>query len=224
MSELLRVRGLSKSFQSGNQRLQVLRDLDLSLERGSIAAVTGPSGCGKSTFLHIVGGMDQPDAGEILFEGRDVARLQRDERARFRNREVGFVFQSHHLLPEFTARENVMMPLLLRRAAASRSAAVADELLRRVGLSGREGHRPGELSGGEQQRVAIARALAGSPKLLLADEPTGNLDQTTSREILGLLLEVQKENGLTAVMVTHNLELASLCQRHLVMESGRLVG
>ncbi len=224
MNELLRVRGLSKSFQSGNKRLQVLRGLDLDLERGSIVAVTGPSGCGKSTFLHIVGGMDQPDGGEILLEGRDVARLGRDERAHFRNHEVGFVFQFHHLLPEFTARENVMMPLLLRRAAAARAAAAADELLRRVGLSGRGGHRPGELSGGEQQRVAIARALAGSPKLLLADEPTGNLDQATSREILALLLEVQKEDGLTALVVTHNLELASLCQRRLEMQSGRLVG
>ncbi len=223
MSELVRVRGLGKSFRSGDRQLQVLSDLDLDLEEGAMLAVTGPSGCGKSTFLHVLGAMDRPDSGEIRFRGVEVGGLDRDRRAEFRNREIGFVFQFHHLLPEFTARENVMMPLLLRRVAKGEAAARADGLLSRVGLAARAEHRPGELSGGEQQRVAIARALSGSPSLLLADEPTGNLDEATSREILELLLEIQRDGGLTAIVVTHNPGLAARCGRRLRMEAGRLV-
>lgn len=221
--DFLRVRRLCKSYPSGRRRLQVLSELELDLGRGRMLAVTGPSGCGKSTLLHLIGAMDQPDSGQILFEGRDVSRLDRDQRAEFRNREIGFVFQFHHLLPEFSAVENVMMPLLLRRASRKAAAGRAEQLLERIGLADRQDHRPGELSGGEQQRVAVARALAGRPRLLLADEPTGNLDEASSREVQQLLVEIQRGRDLTCIVVTHNPALAALCESRLKMEAGKLV-
>jgi len=186
-------------------------------------AVTGESGSGKSTFLHLLGGMEKPDSGQVFFEKLEVTGLDRDELAHFRNREIGFVFQFHHLLPEFTAVENVAFPLLLRRVPFRKAEQQARRLLREVGLEGRGHHKPGELSGGEQQRVAIARALVGEPKLLLADEPTGDLDLKTSDTIHKLLLDVHKNFGLTSIIVTHNLQLASLCHWQKTMVEGRLL-
>lgn len=220
--ELLQIEDLSKSYVSGGGRLQVLQDLQLELKRGEMLAVVGASGSGKSTFLHLVGAMETPDRGRIDFAGVDVTSLGPAERAGFRNREIGFVFQFHHLLPEFTAHENVMMPLLLRRVPRPEAYRRAGALLDRLGLSDRSTHRPGELSGGEQQRVALARALVGSPRLLLADEPTGNLDEQTSDDIHQLLLEVHRQLDLISVIVTHDTRLADLCPRKLRMEGGRL--
>ncbi len=219
---ILTVSGLHKTFPSGDARLHVLADLELALQAGEMLAVTGASGCGKSTFLHLVGAMESPDRGSICFDGVDVTRLDTPARAEFRNREVGFVFQFHHLLPEFTARENVMMPLLLRRAAWSDAVARADRLLGQLGLAQRLHHRPGQLSGGEQQRVALARALAGKPRLLLADEPTGNLDEQTSVALQDLLVRVHRELQLTSIVVTHDARLAARCQVRKQLEGGRL--
>jgi lipoprotein-releasing system ATP-binding protein len=185
-------------------------------------AVQGASGCGKSTFLHLVGAMEKPDAGEITIDGINVTQLDAEHRARFRNSKIGFVFQFHHLLPEFTALENVMMPLLLRRFSRREAARKASRFLGEVGLSDRQHHRPGELSGGEQQRVAVARALVGEPSLLLADEPTGNLDDRTSDSIHALLLEIHGRNLLTSILVTHDSRLAQLCEQRMKLENGRL--
>ena len=180
MSKFLKIQGISKSFQSGNEKLHILVDLALDLERGQMVAVTGASGSGKSTLLHLVGGMDRADAGRILLEGVDVTRLAGKELAEFRNRKIGFIFQFHHLLPEFSALENVMFPLLLRQTPFPQARQEAQDLLDEVGLADRGHHKPGQLSGGEQQRVAVARALVGRPSLLLGDEPTGNLDGHTA--------------------------------------------
>ncbi len=224
MSEqpLLSVRSLHKSYLSGCERLLILRGLDLTVERGQMIAVTGASGSGKSTLLHLVGGMDYPDRGEVRYQGINIFGFNRQELARFRNATIGFVFQFHHLLPEFTALENVMFPLLIRSISRQEARRPAEELLARVGLGDRLGHRPGELSGGEQQRVAIARALVGNPKVLLADEPTGNLDTHTAEAIFNLLLGLHREVGLTSVIVTHNERLALLCDRSYRLEEGKL--
>lgn len=222
MSELLEVRGLHKSYRSGGDWLHILVDLDLEVTEGEMLAVTGASGSGKSTFLHLVGGMDRPERGEILFEGRDVAGLEPRELARFRNQRIGFVFQFHHLLPEFSALENVMFPLLLRRVPFDRAAEQARAYIGEVGLADRASHRPGELSGGEQQRVALARALAGEPKLLLADEPTGNLDHDTAGRVMDLLERLHRAHGLTSVLATHNLDLAQRANRTLRLADGKL--
>jgi lipoprotein-releasing system ATP-binding protein len=222
MSELLRITSLSKAYASGDKTLEVLRDLSLSVSEGEMIAVTGESGSGKSTFLHLLGGMEKPDSGEIVFDGMTVNGLERDELAEFRNRKIGFVFQFHHLLPEFTAIENVTFPLLLRRTALREAEERARALLVELGLEERGHHKPGELSGGEQQRVAIARALVGEPKLLLGDEPTGDLDLKTSNTIHELLLDVHERFGLTSIIVTHNPQLASLCHRQKMMVEGRL--
>ena len=222
MSELLRIEGLCKSFRSGAGRLDVIRDLSLELEQGVMLAVTGESGSGKSTFLHLVGAMEKPDAGRILFDGRDVSALADPDLAGFRNSSIGFIFQFHHLLPEFTALENVMFPLLLRRVAFREASMRAQALLDEMGLGERMEHQPGELSGGEQQRVAIARALAGRPRLLLADEPTGNLDEATSESIHDVLVRIHEEYDLTSIVVTHNLRLAALSSVCMKMENGRL--
>jgi len=223
MSELLRVTSLTKSYQSGEKRLEVLRDLSLSVDKGEMVAVTGESGSGKSTFLHLLGGMEKPDSGEITFDGMDITLFSRDELARFRNRRIGFVFQFHHLLPEFTALENVAFPLLLRPVSRRNAESRAKRLLQEVGLEQRSHHKPGELSGGEQQRVAIARALVGEPELLLGDEPTGDLDLNTSNAVHELLLDIHERFGLTSVIVTHNPDLASLCNRKKTMTEGKLL-
>ncbi len=220
---LVRIEGLEKAYLTGERRLEVLRGLDAEIAAGELVALTGPSGAGKSTLLHLLGTLDVPTRGRILFEGRDVFDNDEDERARFRNETVGFVFQSHHLLPEFTALENVMMPALIRRTPRDPARRRAAEVLGLVGLADRAGHRPGELSGGEQQRVAIARALCLSPRLLLADEPTGNLDPQTAEGIHQLLVELNAHTGVTAVVVTHNERLAGALPRRLRLDQGRFV-
>ncbi|HET6440725.1 MAG TPA: ABC transporter ATP-binding protein [Anaeromyxobacter sp.] len=219
---LLRIEGLEKAYLTGDRRLEVLRGIDLEIAAGEVVALTGPSGAGKSTFLHLVGTLDVPTRGRILFEGQDVFERGEEERALFRNRAIGFVFQHHHLLPEFTALENAMMPALIRRDGRERARRRAAEVLSAVGLSERMGHRPGELSGGEQQRVAFARALCLAPRLLLADEPTGNLDPQTAEGIHRLLVELNERTGVTAVVVTHNERLASALPRRLRLVAGRL--
>ena len=223
MPSLLDIQGLGKTYLTGGRRLEVLQDVTLSIEAGEMVALTGPSGAGKSTFLHLVGALDAPTAGRVLFEGRDLASLDEGERAGFRNESVGFVFQSHHLLPEFTALENAMMPGLVRRLPRAEARRRAEESLERVGLSGRIAHRPGELSGGEQQRVALARALVLQPRLLLADEPTGNLDPQTAEGIHELLQQLNRDLGITGVVVTHNEKLAGSLGRRVRLAAGRLV-
>jgi len=221
MKPLIEARGLKKTYMSGTRQLTVIDGLDLAVAAGETVAIVGASGAGKSTLLHLLGGIDRPSAGEIRFEGGRLDALSATALARYRNAAVGFVFQFHFLMPDFTAIENVQMPLLLggeRRGAAARRAA---ELLAEVGLADRGHHRPGELSGGEQQRVAIARAIARSPQLLLADEPTGNLDKGTGDAVFALLQRLNRERGLTMVMVTHNAELARACGRALTLEGGR---
>ena len=219
---LVRIEGLEKAYLTGERRLEVLRGLDVEIGTGELVALTGPSGAGKSTFLHILGTLDVPTRGRVLFEGRDVFDRDEDERARFRSETIGFVFQSHHLLPEFTALENAMMPALIRRTPREQARRRAAEVLGLVGLADRAEHRPGELSGGEQQRVAIARALCLAPRLLLADEPTGNLDPQTAEGIHQLLLDLNARTGVTAVVVTHNERLADALPRRLRLLQGRL--
>jgi len=219
---LLRVEDLRKTYLLGGRRLEVLRGVDLAIAEGEMVALTGPSGAGKSTFLHLVGTLDWPTSGRVRFAGRDLSTLDEDELARFRNETVGFVFQSHHLLPEFTALENVMMPALVRRMARAEARRRAEASLERVGLSDRLQHRPGELSGGEQQRVAIARALVLEPRLLLADEPTGNLDPQTAEGIHALLHELNRGLRVTAVVVTHNERLAGSLPRRVRLVAGQV--
>jgi lipoprotein-releasing system ATP-binding protein len=223
MNDVLQVAGLNKSYRSGDQMLHVIRDLALTLRRGRMLAVTGASGSGKSTLLHLLGAMEKPDSGQIVIDGIDVTRLGDQERPAFRNSRIGFVFQFHHLLPEFTALENVMFPLLLRRVSVEEASRAATILLEELQLGGRLHHRPGELSGGEQQRVAIARALSGRPVLLLADEPTGNLDPKTSHAIYEVLIGLHSRYDITSVIVTHNQDLASVCDGEMRMVDGALV-
>jgi lipoprotein-releasing system ATP-binding protein len=219
----VRIEGLAKTYLMGDRRLEVLRGVDLEIARGELVALTGPSGAGKSTFLHLLGTLDVPTRGQILFDGEDVFERGEEGLASFRNETVGFVFQSHHLLPEFSALENAMMPALIRRVARAEARRRATEMLGLVGLGDRIEHRPGELSGGEQQRVALARALCLSPRLLLADEPTGNLDPQTAEGIHALLADLNARMGITAVVVTHNERLAQALPRRLRIEAGRLV-
>ena len=209
MNKLLEVRNLRKTYTTGPNRIEVLKGIDLELEAGTTTALVGASGAGKSTLMHLLGALDRPTAGTVSFHGEDIFKKNDRQLAAFRNRNIGFVFQFHHLLPEFTALENVMMPALIARMTKSIARAKAEELLTDVGLGERMTHRPGELSGGEQQRVAIARALALGPELLLADEPTGNLDIKTSDGVYAMLAELQIRKGLTVIIVTHNERLAS---------------
>ena len=222
MSEpLIHAVGLSKSYGDG-RRIDVLTDLDLSVGAGEAVAIVGKSGVGKSTLLHVLGTLDQPSGGQVLFDGVDLFKLREREQALFRNREVGFIFQFHHLLPDFTALENVMMPALIQGATRAEAEARAGAVLERVGLGERVTHKPGELSGGEQQRVAVARAVAQSPRVILADEPTGNLDPATGAEVHALLMELNREHRMTLVIVTHNEELSRLAHRTLRLQDGRL--
>jgi lipoprotein-releasing system ATP-binding protein len=217
-------RGLNKSYQVAHNRLHVIRDLDLQVGKGEMVAIVGASGAGKSTLLHLLGGLDRPDSGDVRVGDVDVARITDAELVAFRNRHVGFVFQFHHLLPEFSAIENAEMPLRIARMTTPDARPRASQLLQRVGLGERLDHRPGMLSGGEQQRVAVARALVMQPSLLLADEPTGDLDETTADALHRLLREMHAEFGLTAVIATHNPRLAAQCDRVLRLESGTLKG
>ena len=218
----IRATGLTKKFRSGDSDLVVLADLDLEIERGEQLALVGESGAGKSTLLHLLGGLDRPSEGRIYFGASELTGLGDSDLAGFRNRTIGFVWQGHHLLPEFTALENVMMPLLIRGATHGEADSAARAGLEEVGLEGRVEHRAGELSGGEQQRVALARALAGRPQVLLADEPTGNLDSKTGEMIISLLARLHRAHHLTSVCVTHNLAFARRCDRILKLEGGRL--
>jgi lipoprotein-releasing system ATP-binding protein len=214
--------GLNKFYVVGTQRIHVLRDLELTVGEGEMLAIVGASGVGKSTLLHVLGGLDRPDAGTIHVGGRELTAMSDAARVEFRNRNVGFVFQFHHLLPEFDAAENVEMPMRIARLAAADTRRRAADLLARVGLGERLAHRPTMLSGGEQQRVAVARALVMKPALLLADEPTGDLDETTAESLHALLREMHAEHGLTSIIATHNPRLAAACDRVLRLERGQL--
>ncbi|MBI4888172.1 MAG: ABC transporter ATP-binding protein [Acidobacteria bacterium] len=216
------VRGLNKSYVVGSQRLHVLRDLDLEVAEGEMVAIVGASGVGKSTLLHLLGGLDRSDSGTVRIADADLTAMADASLVAFRNRNVGFVFQFHHLLPEFDAAENVAMPMRIARMARDVTRQRTAELLGRVGLGERMAHRPGMLSGGEQQRVAVARALVMRPALLLADEPTGDLDETTAESLHHLLREMHAEHRLTSIIATHNLRLAGACDRVLRLERGML--
>jgi lipoprotein-releasing system ATP-binding protein len=211
-----------KGYRTAAGYVPVLQGLDLEVAAGEMLAITGASGVGKSTLLHVLGTLDRPEAGAIRIAGEEVLSLRQDRLREFRNKTIGFVFQFHHLLPEFTAIENVMMPLLIARTPAGPARTRASALLDELGLQARHEHRPSALSGGEQQRVAVARALAQSPRALLADEPTGNLDQESGDRLHGLLRRLNQERGTTVVVVTHNQRLAAACDRTLRLESGRL--
>ncbi|MEO7156406.1 MAG: ABC transporter ATP-binding protein [Vicinamibacterales bacterium] len=218
------VSGLNKFYTAApGKRLHVLRDLDLSVEQGEMVAIMGASGVGKSTLLHVLGGLDAIDSGDVRVGEHQIASMNDETRVAFRNRNIGFVFQFHHLLPEFTAIENAMMPLRIARVSVADARPKAEALLARVGLGDRLDHRPGMLSGGEQQRVAVSRALVMQPSLLLADEPTGDLDETTADSLHELLRTMHSEFGLTAIIATHNPRLAAQCDRILRLEGGKLL-
>jgi lipoprotein-releasing system ATP-binding protein len=214
--------GLNKVYQLGTQRIHVLRDLELHVAFGEMVAIVGASGVGKSTLLHVLGGLDRADSGQIVVADVDLRALDDNALVQFRNRNVGFVFQFHHLLPEFDATENVEMPMRVARQNGAEVRRRATDLLSRVGLGERLTHRPSEMSGGEQQRVAVARALAMKPALLLADEPTGDLDEATADSLHGLLKDMHAEQRLTSIIATHNPRLAAACDRVLRLERGQL--
>ena len=223
MTPFVSVSALNKTYLVGSQRIHVLRDLDLEVAKGEMVAIVGASGVGKSTLLHLLGGLDRADGGSVRVGDVEVSTMSDAALVDFRNGNVGFVFQFHHLLPEFDAVDNVAMPMRIARAAPHAARARASELLGRVGLGERVAHRPGMLSGGEQQRVAVARALIMHPALLLADEPTGDLDENTADALHALLREMHAERGLTSIIATHNPRLAAACNRTLRLEQGRLI-
>ena len=220
---LIQLQNLEKTYQTARGKLTLFRDLNLEIEAGEMVAIVGQSGAGKSTLLHILGALDTPTAGTVYCASTNVDALSQREAAAFRNREIGYVWQFHYLLPEFTALENVAMPLMARGVSRREASAVAADWLREVGLDDRGEHRPGELSGGEQQRVALARALVNNPRLLLADEPTGDLDEATAGLVFDLIARLHAEHGLTSILVTHNMDLAARCTRALRLEAGKLV-
>ncbi|GBE06514.1 MAG TPA: ABC transporter ATP-binding protein [Nitrospirae bacterium] len=222
MEPLIRIENLNKSFITPGGEIRVLKGINLDLHQGEMAAVMGPSGVGKSTLLHILGALDRATSGKVLYEGNDVFSLGDDELADFRNKKIGFVFQFHHLLPEFNAIENTMMPALIAGVSRTEAYKKAEAILADVGLSNRLTHKPGELSGGEQQRVAVARALILEPGLILADEPTGNLDTRTGEALFSLLLALNKK-GTTFLIVTHNEDLALKCGRIIKMLDGNVI-
>ncbi len=217
---LVTVENVTKTFEHEGQSLEVLKGIDLEIDDGEMVTIVGPSGAGKSTLLHLIGTLDLPTHGTIRYQGQDVTRLGSSELAQFRNRSIGFVFQFHHLLPEFTALENVMMPGLIQ--GSRRLESRARQLLDEVGLSHRLTHRPGELSGGEQHRVALARALLMRPKLVLADEPTGNLDSQSSDSVQQLFFELNRRHGITFLIVTHSRDFAAMMPRRVAMKDGRI--
>ncbi len=219
---LIRLEKLVKTYRSGDSVLSVLSELSFELYLGESVAIVGESGIGKSTLLHLLGGLDTPTSGEVIFQSSAISSFDEAEMADFRNRQTGYVWQNFHLLPEFTAIENVMMPLLIAGQTQEQAEPQARKWLELVGLADRAHHRPGELSGGEQQRVTIARALVTGPKLLLADEPTGNLDQDTGGKVIELLVSLPRDHGVTLVVATHNLSFADRCDRVLRIEAGRI--
>jgi len=219
---IIQVQGLEKTYTTARGSLTLFRGLSLEIQTGEMVAVVGQSGAGKSTLLHILGALDAPTAGTVICASTNVATLTQRQAAAFRNREIGYVWQFHYLLPEFTALENVAMPLMARGLSRREASTAAAKWLREVGLEDRGDHRPGELSGGEQQRVALARALVNSPRLLLADEPTGDLDEMTAGMVFDLIERLHASHGLTSILVTHNLDLAARCTRTLRLESGKL--
>ena len=219
----IEVSALNKRYRVGSQDIHVLRDLALTVEAGEMVAVVGASGVGKSTLLHLLGGLDRPESGRVVVDGRDLGTLSDEALVGFRNARVGFVFQFHHLLPEFSALENAEMPMRIARRAPAEARAAARVLLDAVGLAERLDHRPSMLSGGEQQRVAVARALVMQPALILADEPTGDLDERTADSLNALFRQMHRQHGLTSVIATHNPRLAAACDRVLRLEGGALV-
>ncbi len=236
MKALISVKNLNKTFSGNGIELQVLKGINLEIYKGEVAAIMGPSGVGKSTLLHIIGTLDKPTSGEVFYEDRDISSLDEKALSGFRNRTIGFIFQFHHLLPEFNAVENIMMPAMIgarvkgqaclpvgRGSSYKEIKEKAEKLLDELGIYARKDHKPGELSGGEQQRVAAARALILEPKIVFADEPTGNLDTQTGDEVFNLLIELNKKKGITFLIVTHNDALASKCGRIIRMLDGRVV-
>jgi putative ABC transport system ATP-binding protein len=219
---LIQVRALTKSIDTGTHRVEILKGIDLAIPRGQFAAIMGPSGSGKSTLLGLLAGLDTPTSGQVILDGEDITNLGEDDMALLRGRKIGFVFQSYHLISTLTAEENVLLPMELAGAEAG-GRQRARELLERVGLGGRKDHYPVQLSGGEQQRVALARAFALSPPILLADEPTGNLDSATGSAVLELLLALNREEGTTLVLVTHEPSLAESADRRIVLRDGLVV-
>lgn len=220
--QILNVSGLTKVFQKDGVVVDVLRGIDFAADRGEFITIMGPSGAGKSTFLHILGTLDKPTAGTVLFSGRDIRSFTEDEESRFRNEQVGFIFQFYHLLQDFNVVENIMMPLLIKRVKPAEAAARAEAFLETIELTHRRSHKPGELSGGEQQRVAVARALINEPELILADEPTGNLDRKTGREVLAQILKIRQRLSATLILVTHDPEIGAVGERKLTMVDGEL--
>jgi lipoprotein-releasing system ATP-binding protein len=223
MAEMLRLENVSRRYKEGEGQLEVFRDLNMSLQAGEIVALVGPSGVGKSSLLHMAGLLEAPSGGEIYINGAAASRLPEQERTRIRRDMIGFVYQAHHLLPEFDAVENVVMPQMIAGKSRAEAAVEAKRLLTAMGLGERLTHRPSQLSGGEQQRVAIARALANKPRILLADEPTGNLDPRTSGGVFDALLQITRAEGLAALIATHNVQLAARMDRSLVLQQGTLV-